>query len=125
MLSIVLMSFYALPFLGLALEVFLVGRLLWNGLWRAYPYFFSYVVYILAGTIAIFATLALFPGRYAGVYWAIESMSIVLRFLLVWEVYSHTFPRGSPSNRMLSRRFAVVVFGLSILAVGSFWKVIV
>jgi hypothetical protein len=116
------MSFYGLAFVGLALELFLVGRLLYSGLWRPYSYFFSYAVYALAGTLAIFGTLAFSPGRYAVVYWTTESISIVLRFLVVWEVYRHTFPRGSAPNRVVSKRFAVIVLALAILSIGSFWS---
>ena len=117
-----LLSFYVLAFLGLALETLLVGRLLYNGLWRPYSYFFSYVVYVLASTLAMFATLAFFPGRYAVVYWTTESTSIVLRFLLIWEVCRHTFPHGSAFNRIVSKRFAVIALGLAILCIGSFWS---
>lgn len=100
----------------------LVGRLLFKGLWRPYGYFFSYAVYVLAGTIAIFGTIMFFPGGYSTMYWVIESLSIALRFLVVWEVYRHTFPRGSAPHRVLSRTFAVVVTGLALVALGSFWS---
>ena len=114
--------FYAIFLSGVVLEICLLWRLLRKGLWRTYSCFFSYVFYVVIGTLVLFGILRLLPGLYRSVYWGSESISIALRFLVIWEVFRHTFPIGSALNRTVSRGFAVVALGLVIFAVGSFWS---
>jgi len=49
-------------------------------------------------------------------------MDVVLRFLVVWEVFRHIFPKGSALNVIFFRGFAMVVAALLMLAVGTFWS---
>jgi hypothetical protein len=110
----------AILFSGVLLEACLVTGLLWKGLWRRYPYFS-----ILVFCIVIRTTLLLFvfpPGEFPDFYWKTDAVEVVLRFLVVWEIYRHLFPKGSALNVLLSRALAVVVATFLMLAVATFWS---
>jgi hypothetical protein len=113
---------YILPVAGLLLEVCLALRLLFNGLWRRYPWFCAYVVFSLAANLAMFVTAGFFQASYAHVYRTMEALSNGLRFPVIWEVYRDTFPRGSAVRRILSSGLADFVTGALILLLGSLWS---
>jgi hypothetical protein len=113
-----------LVLIGTALEVCLVWRLLRNGLVLKYPYFSFYLFCVVLRTAALYAVQwygvdRIPPDVYASYYWNTESIGIALRCLVVWEVFRHAFPHGSPLNRLASKGFGVIAFGLFILAIGT------
>jgi hypothetical protein len=114
---------YAVVFSGVALEICLLWRLLRKGLWRQYSCFFFYVFYVVIRTLALFVILKLTPNLWRSLYWGSESASVALRFLVIWEAFRHTFPKGSALNRILSRGLAVVAFGLIMFSVGTLWSI--
>jgi len=106
-------------YFGLALEVCLVGVLLRKRLWRCYPYFAFLVLWIVAWNLLWF----IFPlSEYANFYWKIDTVDVVLRFLVVWELSRHIFPKGSALNVPFSRGLTVAIAALMVLAVGIFWS---
>ena len=62
------------------------------------------------------------PGVYRAVYWETDLADMGLRFLLVWEVFHHTFPKGSGLHKIVSKGFAVAAFGLVIFSIGAVWS---
>lgn len=62
------------------------------------------------------------PTAYQSIYWKTDSLDVVFRFLLVWEVFRHTFPAGAELRRNLSKGFGAIGTGLLVLAVGMFWS---
>jgi len=116
--------FYAILLAGAALEVCLVWRLISQQMWRRYPYFFVYVLYVCTGTVVLFGIQQFLPELYPKAYWwGSESIGVPLRFLVIWEVYRHTFPRGSVLHSIVSKGFVFVGFLLSLFCVSSFWGV--
>lgn len=109
----------AVLILGVALEVCLVGCLLWKGLWRRYPYFSFCVICFVVRTLLFFIVP---PSLYANVYWATDTIDVFLRFLVVWELFRHIFPEGSALTVVFSRGFAAVVAAVLMLAVSTFWS---
>ena len=97
----------------------LVSGLLWKGLWRWYPYFSFLVLFIIIRSLLFFVVP---PSEYANIYWKTDTVDVVLRFLVVWEVFRHIFPNGFVLNVVLSRRFTVAIAALMTLAVGTFWS---
>lgn len=106
-------------FSGVILEVCLVGCLLWKGRWRRYPYFSFCVICFVARTFLFFLVP---PSQYANVYWATDTIDVLLRFLVVWELFRHVFSEGSALTVLFSRGFAVVVAAALMLALGTFWS---
>jgi len=105
---------------GIVLELWALLLLLRKGLWRAYTRLFAYIAWLLFGNSAILIAFLYFPGIYPSLYWHSDSVDVVLRFLVVWEVFHQTFPKGSGLNRTLSKGLAVIAFGLLVFACASF-----
>jgi hypothetical protein len=107
---------FAINVVGLALELATVVALLRKGLWRAYTFFFAYAIWLFAANCAILIADVYFRGVYPAVYWHIDSADILLRLLVVWEVFRQTFPKKSGLNRSLSKGLgiaALVLLGLA------------
>jgi hypothetical protein len=109
----------AILFTGIAIEVCLVWRLLRGGLWREYAFLFFVVLFIVFRTFLFFAFL---PTEYPALYWRTNAIDVALRFLVVWEVFRHVFPRGSALSTLLSRGFAVFAAMMVTFALGTFWS---
>lgn len=95
--------FYFFPFLGVALEGLLLWRLSRWQMWRHYPLFATYVLYDLLRTLTLFAVTRYHWEWYATVYWRTEVIALLLRFLVVWEVFRQIFPARSPLYRLVSK----------------------
>ena len=106
---------------ALALELAAVLLLLRKGLWREYPFFFTYAIWLLTANSAMFVTDLCRRPIYPIVYWHIDSADIVLRLLVVWEVFRQTFPRNSGLNRSLSKGLGIVALILLSFACATFW----
>ncbi|PYU28433.1 MAG: hypothetical protein DMG32_02760 [Acidobacteria bacterium] len=103
--------------------VFELGALLLlvrNGLWRSYTSFFVYLTWLLVGNSAILIASVYFPGIYPTLYWHIDSIDVVLRFLVIWEVFHQIFPKTSGLNRSLSKGFGLIAFGLLAFGCATF-----
>jgi hypothetical protein len=100
-------TFFAIGVTGPILELGVLLLLLRNGLWRRYKFLLTYDLWLLIGNSAIIFTFLHFHQQvdnhpiYATLYWDIDSIPVVLRFLLIWEVFHHTFPRGWELTRSL------------------------
>jgi hypothetical protein len=104
---------------ALALELSAVLLLLRKSLWRVYTFFFVYAIWLFAANSALLLTDLYFrqrPAVYPAVYWHIDSADILLRLLVVWEVFRQTFPRKSGLNRSLSKGLGIAALGLLVLA---------
>lgn len=106
---------------AVALETATVLLLLRKGMWRAYSFLLKYAVWLLIANSLILLTDLYFRPAYVTLYWYIDSIDIVLRLLVVWEVFHQTFPKKSGLNRSLSRGFWGLAFGLLLIACGTFW----
>jgi hypothetical protein len=86
-------------------------RLIWNGLYRTYPYFFSYLVLSLAQIAAV----PLFPLRspnYLKFWMLSEALTMSAYALVVLETYGGIL-RGLPGISSVTRRFLKVAIGLA------------
>jgi len=116
---------------GAVLQVVVLSLLARNSLWRAYPYFFVYVLWICLGNFFLLAFYLVLPSArtqgtqaaamYANLYWQSDAIDIVLRLLVVWEVFHQTFPKGSGLNRSLSKGLGIIAFCLLVFAGATFW----
>src|SRR5260370_9919353 len=106
---------------AIALELGTVLLLLRKNLWREYPYFLIYVGWLLTANSTILVTDFYFRSIYPAVYWNIDSIDIVLRLLVVWEVFRQTFPKNSGLYRSLSKGLGIIALALLIFACASFW----
>ena len=107
---------FAIGFAGPLLELCALILLLRNSLWRIYLRLFTYLIWLFIGNSAILITDSYFRPIYPSIYWHIDSIDIVLRLLVVWEVFRQTFPRNSGLNRTLSKGLGVIALVLLTIA---------
>src|SRR5205823_6955613 len=84
---------------GVVLELWSILLLLRNNLWRVYARLFTYIVWLLIGNSAILIAFLYFPATYPSLYWHSDSVDVVFRFFVVWEVFHQTFPKSSGLNK--------------------------
>lgn len=106
---------------GHGLQLCLIALLLRKSLWRTYPFFFSIAVWIEVRNLVIPALQTHFPAAYQSYYWKTDVIDVVLRFLIIWEVFRQTFPKGSALAKSLSNGFSGIFYGLAIFAIGTAW----
>ena len=113
----------AIGLAGPVLELLALFLLLRRGLWRVYRLFFVYAIWLFAANSALLLTdhVHHFREIYPAVYWHVDSVDIVLRLLVVWEVFRQTFPKNSGLRRSLSKGLAIIAFMLLVLAGGTLW----
>lgn len=107
---------------AVALEVGSLFLLLRRSLWRVYTLLFVYAIWLLIGNSAILVTFLYFPAVYSTLYWQTDTIDVLLRFLVVWEVFRQTFPKNSRLNRSLSKGLGIIAFGLLVFACATFWN---
>ena len=105
---------------AVALELGALLLLLRKRLWRVYPFLFIYILWLLMGNTSLLVTDLRFHSLYPIFYWHTDSIDVVLRFLVVWEVFHQTFPKSSGLNRSLSKGLGIIAFGLLVLACAMF-----
>ena len=112
---------------GLALEVCLVWRIVLARLVSKYPYFSFYLACVVLRTIGLPAVQWYWverarPDVYAAYYWNTETAGVLLRCLVVWELFRHTFPSGSVLRRIVSRAFSFIALALLVFILGALWS---
>ena len=115
----------AISVTALILELSAVLLLLRKGLWRVYTFLLGYAIWLFAANLALlltdFSDVHRLNPLYPAVYWHIDSVDIVLRLLVIWEVFRQTFPKNSGLRRSLSKGLAMIAFMLLVLAGGTLW----
>lgn len=111
----------AITLSGMALELGTVLLLLRKSAWRAYPYLFSYAIWLLIATSTVFIIDISFRSMYPAVFWNVDRIDIVLRLLVVWEVFRQTFPKTSGLSRSFSKGLGIIALCLLVVACVTFW----
>jgi hypothetical protein len=106
---------------AISLEVCAVLLLLYHRLWREYAFFFTYAIWVLTANSALFLTDLYRRANYPVVYWHVDSVDIVLRLLVVFEVFRQTFPKNSGLNRTLSKGLGIIALVLLMFGCLTFW----
>src|SRR3990172_11753844 len=106
---------YSLWLATLGLQTWLLIHLLGVGLASRYPLFFGYLAVSWAnGGLLWFAHNNWSPLAYSWAYWSGEFVTVLVGFLLVWEVFRETF-RPFPEIRR-SVIWLVLLLTLLVLA---------
>ena len=116
---------------AVGLELATVLLLLRKRVWRSYTLFFVYATWLFLANSAILVTFLYLPAEgqainwarrvYPALYWNIDSIDVVLRFVVVWEVFHQVFPKSSGLNKSLSKGLAIVAFALLAVACVTVW----
>jgi hypothetical protein len=121
----------AIGLAGPALELAIILLLLRKKLWRVYTFLFVYAFWLLIGNSVILGTFLYFskiypdfpnvyPALYWKIYWNIDSIDVVLRFVVIWEIFRQTFPKRSGLNKSLSKGLGIGALALLAAACSIF-----
>ena len=105
---------------GPVLELGALALLVRDGRWRSYTSFFIYLIWLFIANSSILLTFLCYPKVYPKLYWHIDSIDVVLRFLVIWEVFHQTFPKNSGLNKTLSKGLGIIAATLLAFACGTF-----
>lgn len=101
----------------MALEVVLVVRILRLRVVRQYPYFFGYLLVVWMSDLSRWVSYHHGSEYYPWVYWISESFTVVVGFLLVWEIFRHTF-FAFPTIRQAASWFGLILVVFALVANG-------
>jgi len=74
--------------------------------------------------LGAFVVYHLFPGLYPAWYWDSESLSMGLRFCVLWEIFRHTFAHVGSLNKVVSKGLATGSSIPILLSGFAFWSVL-
>jgi hypothetical protein len=96
---------------GVVAETVLLWRIHANKMGRMYPYFTIYLWQVFLRTIVLFVLMKMDRRAYGLFYWPTEPLSVILRFLVIWDAFRHVFrfPHG------FQQRAAKLVFTIFIV----------
>src|SRR5207245_5795606 len=80
-----------------------------------------YAIWVLDVTSVQYITSTYKPDIYASLSWRDYTIDVIVRFLVIWEVFRQTFPRSSWLNKSLSRGLGIIAFGLLLFGCALFW----
>lgn len=102
-----------LSFWGPVLQLLLAGVLVYRRSWLMFPFFTFYAIFNLAHTV-VGLGLRTNPKVYFYVYWIGEAISIILGFLVLYEVFRSIFIQHSAL-----RKIATIIFTISLVVLAS------
>lgn len=115
----------AIFLLSISFEIVLIWRFGQNGLWKSYGWLLAYLAYtLLVMDFGSFVVYHFFPGFYPNWYWNSESLSMGLRFCVLWEIFRHTFSEASSLNKLVSRALAAGSSIPILLSFLAFWSLL-
>ncbi len=87
-----------------------------------YPYFSAFVLWVTLRSISFFPAQGFSATAYRNFYWGTDTIDIILRFLIVWEVFRHVFPRNSEIYKIAAQGFKIVMITLAVFSLGALWS---
>src|SRR5579871_2609587 len=91
------LAYYALWFAHPALQLVVLGLMLWRKQYRAFPVFFSYIAFQIVAFAVTFPLLTRGQSAYTAyvayfyAYWAITAISVFIGFGVIHEVFQDVF----------------------------------
>ena len=110
--------------IGIGLEILLIGRALHAKLFTRYPVFYGYISFVLAQSLLRFAVYQWQgpQGRaYNRVYWTTELLGLILGSYLVFEIYRVALA-GYPGTARMARNVLGFLLAMAVARViAAFW----
>lgn len=103
---------------------YLLIRGVQQGLWRRYPFFYSYIGYVLVESLLRYVAYMAYPHFYRILYWNTQLFSVALSFFLVLEIYNAILSQY-PGAAKIARGglLIVILFALSRLWIIKFFLI--
>jgi hypothetical protein len=95
---------------GISLEALIVLRVFQNKLFSRYPFFFAYILLVLASTSILYAINVVAPQDYRDCYWAADGLTLIAGYGIILEILKHVLS-PYPGAERFARISGLVVFG--------------
>ena len=99
----------------------LLGALLYRGLrarlFREYPVFYGYAVYVLCSSLVLFRLSLASRQIYTFAYWIAEFISALYGIGIIWEIYDVTFAAYAGVRRAARGLITALVLAVTVAAV--------
>ena len=105
--------YYAIGFSGLVLEFLIIWRALSTSHWQRFPYFFAYILFAFVRAVALYVLMRSHHAAYATIYWQTNVISLLLFFLVPWEISRHTFTQSVTLRWIVGLALLLVLTSLS------------
>jgi hypothetical protein len=95
-----------------------------TGLYKRFPLFYLYLIYVFVGTFSMYIIYGAFRQLYPTAYWLYYLVTILVEFTVLIEISDQIF-RSFPAIRYLGRALAVLIstgFGLLYILPAIFWS---
>ena len=100
----------ALSFCALVLYGLLALRGARSRVYKYFPLFYSYIIYILCGSVGMYLVLALDKKVYSSAYWIYYLVTVLAEFMVIVEISDQIF-RHFPAIRNLGRVITLSISG--------------
>src|SRR3974390_3080315 len=101
---------------GVALELVLIVRAIQGGLLRRFPFFYSYLTFVLLESFLAWNLYRRAPELYASVYWYLQWVALLLGSLVIFEIYRIAL-KSYPGTARIARNLLFLVFALTFAKV--------
>jgi hypothetical protein len=105
-----------IAWLTVALEILILWRGVSLGSLPRFPYFYSYIAFVLLQSLFLFAVLHWWATKYARYYWELQVPALVFGSLVIFEIYRIGL-RRFPGTAKMARNLLYLVFALTIAKV--------
>lgn len=116
------LSSYILPCVAVFFESLLLWRLLVKRLGWSYPYLSAFVIFTMIRDVGLFPVFWWKPGWFAVVYWRTETISLFLRFALIWEFFRGLFPQRLMLHHIAWKMLQVIGLGVMPIVLILSWR---
>jgi len=106
----VVMLTMAIWWLAISLEALLLVRGFQQKLFRHFPIFYLYILFVFIEEFLRFSVYRWYPGHYSQVYWVTQFLSLVIGSALIFEIYRVGL-RRFPGTAKMARYLLLIVFG--------------
>jgi hypothetical protein len=106
-----------LQWAGYSLEAVLLWRLVSWKVWRHFPVFFAYFLFLVARqgvVLQIESSYGSSSTTYSRWFWYTSILSDILKLLVAWEVFRKVFQPGSAARRFAGALLVATLAGLSL-----------
>ncbi len=98
----------AISYSGFFLAGLLILRGAWSRVFRLFPVFYSYIIYIFLGSLAMYLIYWLDPHVYSSAYWIYYLVTVLAEFMVLVEISDQIF-RPFPAIRNLGRAVTLAI----------------
>jgi hypothetical protein len=103
---------------GVALDVAILLRGGWTGLFRKYPLFYVYIGCVVVKEVIGLLAYALAPGLYAPLYWPADLATVVASYAVIIEIFRQAL-KHNPGTARLAQNLLLLLFTFMLVYASS------